>query len=108
MYVLPLALGQSVNDIKLVVPLAVQMGWKELPAYFCAVSETAQDVAEEQCTETVGLLPHHLLEDMMLPQDRWPPVDNLQPMRVFNNMLEVYVDNFCAMAQSSNGKDFAT
>ena len=76
-YVLPPALGQSADDIELVVPLAVQMGWKELPAYFCAALVTAQDVAKEWCTETVLLLPYHLLKDVMLPQDQWPPVNNL-------------------------------
>ena len=70
------------------------MGWKELPAYFCTALETAQDVAKERCAETVGSLPHHPLEDMMLPRDWWPPGNNSQPQGVFNNMLEVYVDDF--------------
>ena len=84
------------------VPSAVQMGWKESPAYFCAASETAQDVAAERCAETVGSLPRNPLEDMMLPRDRWPPATVAQTKSGCNNMLEVYVDNFCAMAQSTD------
>ena len=43
-YVLPQEPGKP---IKLVVPSALQMGWKESPGYFCSASETARDVAEE-------------------------------------------------------------
>ena len=69
-YVLPPAPGQAADDVELVVPSALQMGWCESPAFFCAASETARDVAEERCQEPVGSLPAHTLEVYMLPPAR--------------------------------------
>ena len=70
-YVLPPVPGQDPEDIEIVVPSAVQMGWCELPAFFCAASETARDVADERCAEPIGSLPAHPLEEWMLPPERW-------------------------------------
>ncbi len=42
-YVLPQREGKP---CKIVVPSAVQMGWVESPALFCAVTESAQDLAQ--------------------------------------------------------------
>ena len=42
-YVLPSSVAS--NDIMLVVPTSLQMGWIESPPYFCVASETARDVA---------------------------------------------------------------
>lgn len=61
-YVLPQEEGKP---IRLVVPNALQMGWKESPGYFCSASETARDVAEDLAGFTGKMhdLPHHKLED---------------------------------------------
>ena len=63
-YVLPQEEGKP---IRLVVPNALQMGWKESPGYFCSASETApaRDVAEELAgfTGRRHELPRHKLED---------------------------------------------
>ena len=40
-FVLPPVLGQAPDNIDLVAPSAVQMGWSESQVFFCAVSETA-------------------------------------------------------------------
>ena len=45
--------------IKLVVPTLLQMGWIESPPYFCKVSETGQDVAEQHIETPVGSLEEH-------------------------------------------------
>ena len=101
-YVLPPAPGQEPRDVDLVVPSAVQMGWTESPGFFCAASETARDVADDRCAEPVGSLPPHPLEDWMLPPDKWASQERGSTPGGFVHMLEVYVDDFCALAQSTN------
>ena len=101
-YVLPPAPGQREDDIELVVPSALQMGWSESPAFFCAASETARDVAEDRCRETVGSLPRHALEDLMLPPDLWPEGAGPGRQGTPHKRLEVYVDDFCALAQTTD------
>ena len=44
---------------KLVVPTSLQMGWIESPPYFCTVSETGRDVAEQYIDTPVGSLAEH-------------------------------------------------
>ena len=66
-YVLPPVPRQDPEDVELVVPLAVQMGWSMSSGFFCVTSETAQDMADNRYTEPVGLLPPHSLEEWMLP-----------------------------------------
>jgi hypothetical protein len=43
--------------IQLVVPTSLQMGWVELPSYFCTATETARDVSTEYIDMPVGMLP---------------------------------------------------
>ena len=45
--------------MKLVVPIALQMGWVESPPYFCAASETGRDVAAQYVHTPVGSLVDH-------------------------------------------------
>ena len=65
-YVLPSKPGQ---DVEIVVPSALQMGWVLSPPFFCAASETARDVAASYAAEPLGSLPQHPLEDMMMPPE---------------------------------------
>ena len=74
-YVLP-ELGHT--STQLVVPCSLQMGWIELPPYFCVASETGWDIAEWYTETPVGtLVPHKFLGHTQsstayqaLPQDR--------------------------------------
>ena len=104
-YVLPPAPGQAADDVELVVPSALQMGWCESPAFFCAASETARDVAEDRCREPVGSLPAHSLEAFMLPPQRWPEGQGPERQGDLHRRLEVYVDDFCALAQTTNVRE---
>ena len=60
-YVLPQEEGQPIG---LVIPSALQMGWKKSPDYFCSASETARDVAKESSgfNGTIHVLPMHKFE----------------------------------------------
>ena len=54
-YVLP---KESPDEpTRLVIPSSLQMGWCDSPAFFCAASETARDVADDFAAAPVGSLP---------------------------------------------------
>ena len=66
-YVLPAESEiKDLNDVEIVVPNSLQMGWTESPPYFCAASETARDVIE-LILPNARDLPVHPLEHMMMP-----------------------------------------
>ena len=93
-YVLPNHPGKPVE---IVVPLVLQMGWAESPQFFCAASETARDVAEWYVSETIGTLPHHLLEDLTMPPGaKLPTTADMSGTKAitFLQLLEVYVGDF--------------
>ena len=46
-------------DPLLMVPTSLQMGWIESPAYFCAASKTARDVAQTYTNAKLDTLPDH-------------------------------------------------
>lgn len=56
-YVLQQEEGQPV---RLVVPTSLQMGWVELPPYFCAASETSRVVASQYIELPMGSMPDHI------------------------------------------------
>jgi hypothetical protein len=62
-YVLP---GPANTPVQLVIPSALQMGWNESPAYFCAATETTQDVAQAWIDEGKSL-PVHKMEPYTTP-----------------------------------------
>jgi hypothetical protein len=100
-YVLPQREGEL---CQIVVPSAVQMGWVESPALFCAVTESARDLAQ-RFVDTDTQLPPHEIMDLM-------NIDNV-PLRgcaaIPTKLLQVYVDDFCCAAtQSKDGLHIPT
>jgi len=98
-YVLPQEEGKP---IKLVVPSALQMGWKESPGYFCSASETARDVAEEFAgfNGKIHDLPMHKFEKhIKIPVSTTPPHAKEEGADMPWAAIEVFVDNFIAMCQ---------
>jgi hypothetical protein len=62
-YVMPARPGE---ELMVVVPSALQMGWNESPAFFCATTETVRDVSQmwiDHGTE----LPAHKMESLVEP-----------------------------------------
>ena len=104
-YVLPNHPGKPVE---IVVPSALQMGWTYSPPFFCAASETARDVAQSYAAEPLGSLPEHPLENHTLPDSLHLPRpsdlkdDKSKSAAAFLHMLEVYVDDFVQLAQSTD------
>ena len=92
-YVLPsLQSTISLDDVEVVVPKRLQMGWCESPSFFCSGYETARDVMEKLCT--MELPPHNFGAIIM---ERVPLVDTYNTPDVKVTLLEVYVDEFIAM-----------
>ena len=91
-YVLPRADGkleEDINNIEIVVPHSLQMGWCESPPFFCASSETARDVINSLLNSHTAL-PEHELEPKMLPPDYNSP----ETAQGNTSLVEVYVDDF--------------
>ena len=68
------------------------MGWCKSPPFFCAASETAQDIIASLLEETV--LPKHDFTDKMLSNTEY--LDHLQATAHVVNLTEVFVDDFIA------------
>jgi hypothetical protein len=49
-----------------VVPSALQMGWNESPAFFCATTETVRDVSQMWIDHGIEL-PVHKMESLVEP-----------------------------------------
>ena len=99
-YVLPKL--EPNEPTQLVVPSCLQMGWCRSASYFCAASETAQDVSQSLTKQHPGSLPEHPLETFLLS----PTLQLVNPESTavwnFLHLIEVYIDDFIQLTQCSN------
>jgi hypothetical protein len=82
------------EPIRFVIPSALQMGWNESPAYFCATTETVRDVAQ-QWIEDKRRLPKHPTESFTEPT---LPAQRQSTIGPQHQMSAVYVDDFLLAA----------
>ena len=61
------AADNDIDELEIVVPSSLQMGWSESPPYFCTATETARDIAEVNASRAIGSLKQHPLEAHTLP-----------------------------------------
>lgn len=92
--------NDDIDDILIVVPNCLQMGWCESPPFFCAASETARDVIEALLQEVT--LPIHPFEDKMLDAARDAAFNRLSAAAAYVNLVEVFVDDFIGATNNSN------
>jgi hypothetical protein len=92
-YVMPDPPG---SPIRIVVPDALQMGWQESPAYFCAATETARDIIQGLVADEVEL-PPHCFEEYMHPKKAAKRSKSDSPA----HGTYVYVDDFIGVAVES-------
>ena len=79
----------NMDDLQIVVPNCLQMGWCESPAFFCAASETARDIISSLLKTP---LPAHPFEHRMLPHNfNDLPTSDLNSVMA---LIEVFVDDF--------------
>ena len=79
------------DDIKIVVPNSLQMGWCESPPFFCAASETARDVIQQLLKVD---LPPHPFEHYMLPDANVQLPKEAIDLANTMDLIEVFVDDF--------------
>ena len=112
-YVLPKTPESPPDEpIQLVVPAALQMGWKLSPAFFCAASETGRDVAEWlrlQPNLPPHPLEHHMIDPIraeLLESFPFPDLNRFQnkeeAIQNFYHLFEVYVDDYIGLVQSKD------
>lgn len=83
------------DEIELVIPNSLQMGWCESPPFFCTASETGRDVIEELLKGKIAL-PEHIFEQRMFdPQVQYSTLPSSLQDPV--TLIEVYVDDYIAM-----------
>ena len=58
--------NQSIDDMEIVVPNSLQMGWCESPPLFCTASETARDIIDKLYTSRDSLEEHRLENAMLI------------------------------------------
>ena len=92
-YVMPDPPG---HPTRIVVPAALQMGWMESPAYFCAATETSRDIVQGLVTDQTEL-PPHCLEEYMRPKKSAKRSKSDSPA----HGTYVYVDDFIGAAVES-------
>jgi hypothetical protein len=99
-YFLPMASPDE--ETQLIIPSLLQMGWCDRPAFFCAASETARDIAEDLSAAPIGSLEPHALENLLLHPAEWP-TDGLEVQAAkFVHLIKVYVDDFIQLAQTTD------
>jgi hypothetical protein len=93
-YVLPSSFGS--DDIVLVVPTSLQMGWIESPPYFCAASETARDVAALYAERPLdGQHSHAFLHHTQTHEDyKALPTARKAGAPPMRYLMEVYMDDY--------------
>ena len=71
-YVLPSTSKEITNldDITIVVPNSLQMGWCESPPFFCSGTETARDVIADLINNDT-ILPSHIFEQQIQFQEKY-------------------------------------
>ena len=118
-YVLPpITKIKNIDELEIVVPQALQMGWEESPPWFSSATETARDTINYYIVATESL-PEHPLEHHMIPSKITSP-PNIPTKRqlipstknnIKNNSttnteeIEVYVDDFIGMTNNTNSNN---
>ena len=88
-YVLPAPKGTPLDDLLIVVPTSLQMGWCESPPFFCTATETGRDTVQRLIDEAVDLPEHPLEVHMMAGTIRYQQ----NPHQGITG-INVYVDDF--------------
>jgi hypothetical protein len=94
-YVLP---QPKEEQIRIVIPTSLQMGWVESPPYFCAATETARDVAKKYIKTPVTSLCNHKFVKYTIGDKEYEALSNTAMKTTgFSYMVEVYVNDFMSL-----------
>ena len=85
----------DIDNIEIVVPNSLQMGWCESPPFFCSASETARDIMDAIRQTS---LPPHEFKHRMLPRRMKHQGTSAHPTM----MIEIYVDDFIGITNDGS------
>ena len=88
---------ECIDDIELVVPKSLQMGWCESPPLFCSGTETARDVIDRLLNDPTLLA--HKFELSML---KGIALDKIVKLEDYVTIFEVFVDDFIGATNNLN------
>ena len=93
---------KNLDDIEIIVPHALQMGWAESPPYFCAATETGRDVIESYYTKN-DAIPKHPLERYLITKlkSQQPRNNPANP----HSSFEVYVDDYITLTNDTSNEN---
>jgi hypothetical protein len=91
------------EDPLIAFPLTLPMGWKESPPWWCAISESITDIAQQRADNNWDP-PLHRLEHMLPPDEISPIVRDVPFLKGPNKSpslayFDVFLDDFIALAQ---------
>ena len=99
-YVLPTVQKPgNMDEVEIVVPNALQMGWCESPPLFCASSETARDVIQSMLGRPT--LTAHTFENYTMLKDRTETASSSTPHNAAT-MVEVYLDDYIGLTNDQS------
>ena len=88
-----------IEETRIVVPNSLQMGWTELPPFFCAATETAQDIIQQLLKTD---LPLHPFEHCMLPKGCTQTQATAQDLKNSLDLIEVFADDFIGVTDNTS------
>jgi hypothetical protein len=98
-YVLPAKTKKTpLDDIEIVVPHSLQMGWCESPPFFCAATETGRDIIQTML-EQYQNIPAHPMEHYLMNGAPSPSSTNTTE-HTTTNLVEVFVDDFIGITNN--------
>jgi hypothetical protein len=110
-YTIPPPKDTPIDDIEIVVPESLQMGWTESPPYFGAATKTARDIIQWLATSPTALplhpLEHHICQHQLRTSLGTDP-DSSNKRTVVGarhgttDLIKVYVDDFIIATNDIN------
>ncbi len=86
------------EQVKIVVPSSLQMGWVESHPYFCTTTEASRHIATTYCKTKIGALPSHKFDDLVYADDAVGELpDTPATNKLMRYLIDVYVANFMAI-----------
>ena len=107
----PPSKSTPIEQIEIIVPNSLQMGWCESPPFFCAATETGRDIISE-LYKRLDQIPPHPMENWMVDKTITKPTQDMNtttensktPKQLTTNLIEVYVDDFIAATNQLDDK----
>ena len=102
-YVLPSKqLLTNIDDLEIIVPHALQMGWSESPPLFCTATETARYIIQSYFDNETCIPPHpfehYLHKNITMESKQYNNKNNA------TTLIEVYVDDFVTATNDTSNE----